>query len=362
VRLFLIEFPNACFLRLDSQTTLLGSLHTDFLQINVCQLDTNDLGSIPLSCTINDKYVTVLLEKYLKLKKAVDFMSIQKKLNRKANDSVSKTAEDFPFNKTVESLARFGYATRGLIYFVIGLLTTLLAFGYGGKTTDQQGAIAMIGKQPFGRQLLWLVLIGLVCYSLWGLIRAILNPLHKTHDVKGYAIRVGYFVSGIGYLTLVLPTYGLISGGSQPAQTGVQQDQIQKFVASVLAIPLGKWLVGIIGIIVILVGLYQFIQGFIPVFEKQIILVNLTPVQVKRVNFLGRFGTVSRGIIFSLIGIYLVYAAYMSNSKLAKGFDSAMTSILQQPFGRWFMGIIALGLISLGLYSLCVAIFFRLKK
>jgi len=289
-------------------------------------------------------------------------MNSQKNLNSKVYDSVSKTAKNIPLNKTVEGLARFGYATRGLIYFVIGFLTILLAFGYGGKTTDQQGAIATIGKQPFGRLLLWLVLIGLVCYSLWGFIRAILNPLHKTHDVKGFAVRVGYFVSGVAYATLVLPTYGLISGGSQPAQNGVQQDQIQKFAAAVLAIPSGKWLVGIIGIIVILIGLYQIIQGFMPIFEKQIILINLTPIQVKRVNFLGRFGTVSRGVIFSVIGMFLVYAAYMSNSKLAKGFDGTITSILQQPFGRWFMGIIALGLISLGLYSFCVGIFFRLKK
>ena len=108
-------------------------------------------------------------------------MNSQKNLNSKVYDSVSKTAKNIPLNKTVEGLARFGYATRGLIYFVIGFLTILLAFGYGGKTTDQQGAIATIGKQPFGRLLLWLVLIGLVCYSLWGLIRAILNPLHEAH-------------------------------------------------------------------------------------------------------------------------------------------------------------------------------------
>jgi hypothetical protein len=299
---------------------------------------------------------------YKKSKEAVDLMSSQKKFTRQANDSVTNTAESFQFSKTVEGLARFGYATRGFIYFVIGFLTILLAFGYGAKTTDQQGAIAMIGKQPFGRQLLWLVLVGLVCYSLWGLIRAFFNPLHKAHDVKGYAVRVGYFISAVAYATLVLPTYGLISGGSQPAQTGVQQDQIQKFVASILALPLGKWLVGFIGIVVILVGIYQIIQGFIRVFEKQILLVNLTPVRLKQVNFLGRFGFVSRGIIFSLIGVFLVYAAYMSDSKLVKGFDSTLTSILQQPFGRWFMGIIALGLISLGLYSMCVAIYFRLRK
>jgi hypothetical protein len=292
----------------------------------------------------------------------VDLLSSQKKVNRQINDSESKTADSFQFSKTVEGLARVGYATRGLIYFVIGLLTFLLAFGYGAKTPDQQGAIAMIGKQPFGAELLWMVLVGLVCYSLWGLIRAVFNPLRKAHDVKGYAVRVGYFISAVAYATLVLPTYGLISGGSNPAQTGVQQDQIQKFVASILALPLGKWLVGFIGIIVILVGIYHFTQGFVRVFEKQILMVKLTPVQLKRVNFLGRFGTMSRGIIFSLIGMFLVYAAYMSNSKLAKGFDSTLTSILQQPYGRWFMGVIALGLISLGLYSMCVAIFFRLRK
>jgi len=265
-------------------------------------------------------------------------------------------------NKTVEGLARLGYATRGLIYFVIGLITILPALGYGGKTTDQQGAIAMIGKQPFGSLLLWLVLIGLVCYSLWGLIRAILNPLHKAHDVKGYAARVGYLVSGVAYATLVLPTYGLISGGSQQAQKGVQQGQIQEFMAAVLAMPYGKWLAGLLGIIVILIGLYQLVQGFTPAFEKRITLAGLTQVQEKRVRFLGRYGTVSRGVIITLIGTFLLAAAYLSDPKLAKGFDGALTSVLQQPFGPWFLGIIALGLISLGLYSFCVAVFFRIKK
>ncbi|MBC3798592.1 DUF1206 domain-containing protein [Acetobacterium tundrae] len=47
-------------------------------------------------------------------------------------------------------MARLGYAARGIIYFVIGLLAVLMAVGYGGKTTDQQGAISMIGAQPDG--------------------------------------------------------------------------------------------------------------------------------------------------------------------------------------------------------------------
>ena len=133
-------------------------------------------------------------------------------------------------------------------------------------------------------------------------------------------------------------------------------------IAKILVMPLGQWLVGIIGIIVLLVGLIQFFQGFNPGFERKIHLDKLNPAQLRRVRFLGRFGTIARGIVFALIGLFIVMAAYTANSQQVKGFDSTLTSILQQPYGRWLLGAIALGLISLGLYSLCLAIFFRLKK
>jgi len=283
-------------------------------------------------------------------------------LNGKINGSGPLTSNNAALNKTFETLARIGYAARGIIYFVIGLLAVLMAFGYGGKATDQQGAISMIGTQPAGRILLWLVLIGLVCYSLWGLIRAIFNPFHQGHDAKGFALRIGYLVSAAAYALLVMPTYALISGGAQPAQNGAQQGQIQQYIGKILVMPLGQWLVGIIGTIVIVVGLIQIFQGFNPGFERKIHLDKLNPAQLRRVRFLGRFGTIARGIVFALIGLFIVMAAFTANPKEVKGFDSTLTTVLQQPYGRWLLGAIALGLISLGLYSLCLSIFFRLKK
>ncbi|WP_420869713.1 DUF1206 domain-containing protein [Cohnella ginsengisoli] len=50
----------------------------------------------------------------------------------------------------------------------MGLFSVKLALGAGGQATDQQGAIAAIGKQHVGWIFLLLLLIGLVCYSLWG--------------------------------------------------------------------------------------------------------------------------------------------------------------------------------------------------
>jgi len=289
-------------------------------------------------------------------------MTGKKNSKGKINGSGPLTSNNAALSKTFETLARLGYAARGIIYFVIGLLAVLLAVGYGGKTTDQQGAISLIGTQPAGQILLGLVLIGLVCYSLWGLIRAIFNPFHQGHDAKGFAVRIGYLVSAAAYGLLVIPTYALISGGAQPAQSGAQQGQIQQYAAQILVIPFGQLLVGIIGIILILVGLMQFFQGLSSGFDRRIHLTKLNSAQLKRVRFLGRLGTVARGIVFALIGLFIVIAAYTANSQQIKGFDSTLTYILQQPYGGWLMGAVALGLISLGLYSLCMSVFFRLKK
>jgi len=282
--------------------------------------------------------------------------------NGKRNESRILALNNEFINKIFETLARIGFAARGIICFVIGLLAVLMAFGYGGKRTDQQGAISIIGKQPVGRILLWLVMIGLVCYSLWGFIRAIFNPFHQGHDAKGFALRIGHLASAIACALLVMPTYALISGGAQPAQNGEQQGQIQHYTVKMLATPFGQLLVGSIGIIIILVGFVQLFQCLNSGFDRQIYITRLDPVQLSRVRCFGRFGTITCGIVFALVGLFIVMAAYTGDSLTVKGFDSTLTAILQQPYGPWLMGAAALGLLSLGLYSLCLSIFFRLKK
>jgi hypothetical protein len=292
----------------------------------------------------------------------VDFMLGKTNKMDKIKKTSKKAAHNATFNPIVEIMARLGYAARGLIYFVMGLLAFLLAFQKVGNTADQQGAIVTIGRQPEGRILLWLVLIGLICYSLWGLIRAALNPLYREHDAKGSAERAGYLFSGIAYALLVLPTYDLITGGAKPALNGEQGTQTQHYVAKILSMPLGQSIVGIVGVIVILVGFVQVYQAIMPDFEGQLHLVKVTPSKEKFVRCLGRTGTIARGIIIALLGIFLTAAAYTANSNKAKGFDSTLMSVLQLPYGHFIMGIIALGLMALGIYSLFVGLFFRLRK
>src|SRR5689334_13415060 len=75
----------------------------------------------------------------------------------------------------LEVLARAGFAARGTIYALIGVLAVKLALGAGGKTTDQTGALRTIAHQPFGKGLLVFAAVGLGGYSLWRLSHALLG-------------------------------------------------------------------------------------------------------------------------------------------------------------------------------------------
>lgn len=275
------------------------------------------------------------------------------------NADVKSTAKKAAFSPLMEALTRLGYGVRGLIYITMGLLALNVSLGKGGAPTDQQGAIAAIGRQPAGYILLWVVLFGLISYSLWGVIRAVFDPLHKGHDLKGLIARAGFLASAAGYAYLILPTYGYITGTRSSAQNGANT---QHSVASIMSTPWGRWAIGIIGLIVIAVGMYQMYQGFNASFDKQFHTYAMTARQVRLATQLGRFGTAARGFVFALVGGSLCLAAYMSNSSQPIGFDAALSSLLRQPYGIWLLGIVAVGLIAFGVYSMLSAFWFRLKR
>ncbi|MEP7136295.1 MAG: DUF1206 domain-containing protein [Chloroflexota bacterium] len=135
------------------------------------------------------------------------------------------------FSPLMETIVRLGYGVRGLIYVTMGLLAVQVALGKGGALASPQGAISAIGKQPAGMVLLWVVLAGIISYTLWGVVRAVFDPLGKGHDAKGLLARFGFLASAFGYAIMVWPTYGYITGKSQTANGS----QTQKFFAAIMA-------------------------------------------------------------------------------------------------------------------------------
>jgi hypothetical protein len=267
---------------------------------------------------------------------------------------VAKKAAYSPF---MDRLTRLGYAVKGLIYITIGLIAVQGALGKSSTPADQLGAIRELSKLPYASFILWVILIGLVSYSLWGLIRAFLDPFHKGTDMKGLLTRGGFLMSAITYASFVLPTYHLIIG----TRRGAGPNQTMQFVTKLMTMPWGRFMVGAVGVAGVAAGLYQIYMGITLNFDQEFKPYALTRDQLRIAKQVGRFGTIARGVVFALVGYFLCLAAYYARPGQAQGFNGALNFLARQPYGLWLMGIIAAGLIAFGIYSLMSAAWFRLK-
>jgi Domain of Unknown Function (DUF1206) len=256
-----------------------------------------------------------------------------------------------------ERLARLGYAAKGLVYFIVGFLAAQAAFGSGGRTTDTSGALTTIVTQPFGKFLLFLVTIGIIGYVLWRIVQTILDPEHagEKMDAKRIAQRLGYAFSALAYSGLAVTAAKLIigSGGSSGNAT-------QDWTARFLAQPFGRWLVGLAGVVVIGVGFSYLYEAYKAKFRRHLKLSQMSQAEQTWAVRLGRLGIAARGIVFGIIGLFLIQAAKQSDASQAKGFGEALASLEQQPFGPWVLGLVALGLIAYGIYSVVEARYRRI--
>jgi hypothetical protein len=267
----------------------------------------------------------------------------------------SRRAATSPWMKR---LARLGYTVKGIVYVVIGWLAVMVAIGHGGKATDQRGAIQTINSLPFGKFLLVVVAIGLLGFALWSFIQALFDTDGKGRDAKGIASRIGYAVVGASYALLSYATFQIVVGTGSGGSNSTSRTQ--DGTALLLRQPPGVALVIIAGIGVLGIAVYLFVKAYSANFKSQLNLADLSATMRKLVIDLGRFGYAALGVVFSIIGIFLIVAAYQHNAKQAVGLDGALQELARQPFGQFLLGIIALGLIAYGLYSFVEARYRRL--
>jgi hypothetical protein len=258
-------------------------------------------------------------------------------------------------SKWLERGARLGYAVRGALYVTVGMLALAVAAGAGGQVTTTKGAIGTIGTLPFGRVLLVLIAIGLAGYGLWGFIRAFLDPMNRGDDAGGLAQRVGYVASGLAYSSLVLPTAQLAMGGSS-GHGG------PPLAETILQYPGGRWLVAGIGVVWIVgAGFGQLYQAYSASFRKDFESWRMGHEQMRLATIVGRAGLAARGVVFALMGWFLVVAALHADANQAKGVDGALQVLAAQPYGPLLLGAIAAGLACFGAYSICCAFWLRVR-
>ena len=256
-----------------------------------------------------------------------------------------------------EWLSRPGFVIRGIIYFVPGTYALEWALGRHRQPMSQASAIDVIGQQPLGRVLLVIVAAGLAGYAAWGVIRAIGDPLRRGHSPVGIALRLGYATSALAYLGLLAATIRLLTGSLSHVE------QHQDWTAALLARPFGAVIVVAIGLCWVFgSGITQVVMGWRHSFERDLEWGRMSRFERRLAPVLGRVGLVSRGIVFTLIGVLLVAAPFQLHSRPDIGLEGALLELARQPYGRVLLGAAGLGLMAFGAFSVMCARWTRMHR
>lgn len=248
-------------------------------------------------------------------------------------------------SETIGWLGRLGLAAMGVSYGLVAVLALLLALGEGGKAADRGGALQTIARDGLGRVVVVLLAVGFAGYAVWRFAQAIFDRKGEGTKAKGLGKRLGYFGRGCIYTVLCITAVAVLLGSSGSSNE-------KEETAHVFEWPGGRLLVGAVGAGFAIAALWNFFRGVTRKFKKELKTGEMSEPEEKAATIAGVIGLAARGIVFGLIGIFLIKAAYEYDPQEAIGLDGALRKLAAQDHGRFLLGLVAAGLFSFGIFCL----------
>jgi len=252
---------------------------------------------------------------------------------------------DIANSSYADGLARFGLTARGLVYIVMGLLAVAVANG-NRKEVDQKGALRELLNQPFGTVMVILLAIGFACYALWRLSEAAFGV---TGDPGSNFARVQSAFRGLVYAFFAVTAVAVLRGSHES-----QAKQQRGLAADVMSHTGGRWLVGIVGLAVVVVGLVLVVEGITRRFMRYFPEGRLDAAVRRVIQVVGVVGNTARGLVFAFVGALVVIGAWTYEPSKVSGIDGAVKTL--RDHSLTFMLVLAgLGLVVFGCYGLLEA-------
>lgn len=244
----------------------------------------------------------------------------------------------------IKKAARTGFAAKGLVYLVTGVLAFLAAFNLGGQKAGKLEVIDFLENQPFGKVILVALGLGLCCYALWRFIQSVQDPENIGNDGKGTVKRVSFFISGLIYMGLGF--LAIIKAFSQSGSGGGSK-------SSMIPTEYQQYIFLAVGICLAGKSIYQFIKAYKGKFTSKFKLKAMSDSNKRKfIKNMGYAGLTARGILVGIIAYFFVTAGLSigSASSGMKGTASAFSFLQQNSSGPWLMGLVAAGLACYGVY------------
>lgn len=244
-------------------------------------------------------------------------------------------------------MARVGLVAKGVLYLVLGVLALRLAFGDGGSQASQTGAIQTLEGQPMGSLLVGLMAVGLLAHGAWQALLVFTGDPVEGDDAK---LRVKFFVKAVIYLGLGVAAVRVLMGSGSSG--GDSSDQA---ASTLLGLPGGVWLVAVLGLVVVGVGVSEWLRHAVGAsFMERINRTGHGHVR-RNVERAGRAGYAALGTVTIVTGGFFLVAAVQHDPDKSRGMNGSLQALADQPWGPWILTGVAVGVVLYGVFCLAEA-------
>jgi uncharacterized membrane protein YidH (DUF202 family) len=254
------------------------------------------------------------------------------------------TLREVAHSTWVEGAGRAGLVAKGASYVLVAILAIQVAVGAGGEPADRQGALDAVADEPLGWLALLLLAIGFAGYGLWRFAQALFDRDREGTDVTGLGKRASDFGKGVLYVGLAAVSVSLMAGGDA---AGSEEDTA---TSRMLDLPLGRWIVSAVGLAIVGAGAWNGYRALTVNFRDDLKTRRMSKEEDRWYTAMGVFGHLARAVVFALVGIFLLRAAYQYDPDEAIGLDGALAKLAGEAFGPVLLGTVAFGLLAYGLF------------
>jgi hypothetical protein len=255
-----------------------------------------------------------------------------------AQDMSQQAAESDWLDKAI----RLGLVCYGIVHLLIAWLAFQLAIGDHEGKPSATGAMQQLAEQSYGEVLIWAIAVGMFFLVIWRLLEAAVG--HRDEEgAKRWWKRADSLVKAIiyGVVGFIAVQVVLHAGGSSKGRSTT---------AKLMDEPFGQWLVGLIGLGVVAYGANLVRRGLTEKFKEHLDAEGKSGESGKWYVRFGKVGYVAKGIAIAIVGGLFIYAAIEHEPNKSGGLDVALRTVLEQPFGPFLLGVIAIGIGCYGLF------------
>jgi len=216
-----------------------------------------------------------------------------------------------------------------------------------GPNVSTEGAVEQMLGEPYGRFLLWAVVVGLLGYAAWRLIQAIADTDDHGTELKGVVIRTALVGSAIANLLLALFALSLVSGWG-----GGGDGDGQDALARLLGFSNSNLVIYALALIPLGVAVAHWVKAWRASFERYF---ECDEHVMRWVRPISQIGLAARGVVFFIIAALLLLGGSRYEPTDPPGVKESLDALQALPYGNLLLMTIGLGLAAFAVYSFAQA-------